>query len=97
MFGSTRTNRPFGASYLQKAYLHAAGERAGIPALGWHSFRHTYRALGRKAGASLEEQKFLMRHASLQQTSEYGNEGIDRAELVREPNSRIVTMLKRRA
>jgi integrase len=92
MFGSLVTSRPLDAHGLQK-HLREAGDRLGIPSLGWHNFRHTHRALARQAGASLEEQKLMMRHATIQQSAEYGNDGIDNAELIRRANRKVISIL----
>jgi hypothetical protein len=65
--------------------------------LGWYNFRHTYRAMMRQSGATMEEMRLAMRHASMAMTVHYGNDGIDHAEEVRPANRRVVEMLKKAA
>jgi integrase len=45
LFGNIITGRPFWRGTLQKDHLIPAGQKVGIPNLGWHCFRHTYRAM----------------------------------------------------
>jgi integrase len=72
-----------------------AGKKVGIPNLGWHDFRHTYRAMMRELKISLEEQRTLMRHGDIRTTLGYGGES--KAETVRGPNARVVEMLRKQA
>jgi len=96
VFCSERTGRPFDRDYLREQYLKPAGERIGIPGLGFHSFRHSYRAMQRTLGIDMETQRSLMRHARISTTIDtYG--GNDNMERVRPANSRIVEMLPRRS
>lgn len=43
LFGSMITGRPFHAMTLQGDYLKPAGERLGLPGLGWYTFRYSFR------------------------------------------------------
>jgi integrase len=67
----------------------------GIPNLGWHDFRHTYRAMMDELKISLEEQRTLMRHEDIRTTLGYG--GKSKAETGRAANARVVEMLRKRA
>lgn len=92
VFGSERTGLPYDRDYLRAAYLQPAGVRVGIEGLGWHQFRHSYRAMMREAGVSLESQKSLMRHSKLSTTVDtYG--GDDDVERLRAANSKVVSIL----
>lgn len=71
LFGNMATGRPFWRGMLQKDHLVPAGNAVGIPNLGWHDFRHTYRAMMRQEKISLEEQKTLMRHSDIRTTLGY--------------------------
>lgn len=93
LFGNITTERPFHRDALQKRYLAPAGLRAGIIGLGWHTFRHTYRALLRELETPLEVQQYLLRHASITTTMEYGKFGPGRERMLREANARVVEML----
>lgn len=75
VFGSPLTDRPYHRDSLQQKHLAPAGLRIGIPNLGWHAFRHTYRAQLRRLGLPLEVQQKLMRHADLATTTRYGQSG----------------------
>lgn len=95
VFCSERTGNPPDRDYLRSEYVQPAGERIGVQGLGWHSFRHGYRAMLRESGASLEDQKNLLRHSKLATTIDtYG--GADNAERLRPMNQKIVEMLPRR-
>ena len=95
IFCSERTGRPLDRDWLRSEYLQPAGERIGLPGLGWHSLRHTNRAMMRTLGIDMETQRGLMRHSKIATTiNTYG--GADSAERLRPANSRIVEMLPRR-
>lgn len=74
LFGSAETKRPFSMAGLRQMYLAPAAARHGLPYLGWHDFRHTYRALQRELGTPLEVQRDLMRHTTVAMTERYGRE-----------------------
>jgi integrase len=58
---------PYNASKIQSKILRKAGNDIGLTfSLGWHTFRHTYRTLLRQAGAPMDVQRDLMRHADIQ-------------------------------
>ena len=95
VFCSERTGRPLDRDWLRSEYLQPAGERIGVPGLGFHSLRHFYRALLRKMDTPLEVQKNLLRHSKLATTIDvYG--GKDDAERLRPENAKVVEMLARR-
>lgn len=73
-------------------YLKPAAARAKVDKVGWHTFRHTYRALLKRCGTQLEVQKDLMRHSDLRVTMGYGVES-DVGVANREANSRVFGML----
>jgi integrase len=95
LFGNVTTGRPFWRDSLQADHLVPAGRKVGIPNLGWHDFRHTYRAMMRELKISLEEQKTLMRHADIRTTLGYG--GKTPAEHGRAANAKVVEMLRKGA
>ena len=58
---------------ILKDYIQPAAQKAEIGKVGWHTFRHTYRASLKRCGTPLEVPKELMRHANLKTTAEiYG-------------------------
>lgn len=74
VFGSVVTGRPFHRDSLQSDHLQPAGLRIGVPGLGWHTFRHTYRKLMQQFGVQSDIQQMLMRHADLRTTLNYGRD-----------------------
>lgn len=91
VFGSARTEMPFHASTLRGDYLSPAGVRAGVEHLGWHTFRHTYRAYVRDvAKAPLELQSQMLRHSNLQMTTEYGRESEAKQKAMRKHHVQVV-------
>lgn len=95
LFGNILTGRPYWGGTLQQDDLVPAGKAVGIPNLGWHDFRHTYRAMMDELKISLEEQRTLMRHEDIRTTLGYG--GKSNAETGRAANARVVEMLRKRA
>jgi integrase len=83
---------PYNASKIQSAILRKAGKDIGLTfSLGWHTFRHTYRALLRQSGAAMDVQRDLMRHADIQTTMQtYGGTQLDE---LRPINSTVVDSL----
>lgn len=68
LFGNVITGRPFWRGTLQQDHLIPGGKKIGIPNLGWHCFRHTYRAMMDQEKLTLEEQRALMRHEDIRTT-----------------------------
>lgn len=93
LFGNLITGRPFWRGTLQQDHLIPAGKKIGIPNLGWHDFRHTYRAMMDEEKLTLEEQRVLMRHEDIRTTLGYG--GKSKAETVRGANARVVEILRK--
>ena len=93
MFPSPRTGRPYELNCQQKV-LRPVGEKLGIKGLGFHTFRHTYRAWLDATGAPVGVQQRLMRHAQSSTTmNTYGGDGLMQAK--RQANSDAVRMLLR--
>jgi integrase len=88
LFGSPMTGRPYHRDALHKDYLIPAAQKIGLPKLGWHDFRHTYRAMLRDLELPLEVQQKLMRHTTIEMTAKYGNSPMDKAK--REGNRLLV-------
>lgn len=72
VFPNPDTGRPWHADSLRSDHLHKAGKTIGIPNLGWHSFRHSYRTLIDEAGTPAGIMMHLMRHSNVSQTMKYG-------------------------
>ena len=87
------SGRPRWQGMILKGYVQPAADRAGIGKVGWHTFRHSYRAWLKRFAAPAEIQKELMRHSNLKTTLEiYGIEP-DVAPAHREANSEVVRAL----
>ena len=94
VFQNPVTHRPYHQEQIQKRYLKPVGSKAGLPfSLGWHTFRHTYRAWLDDTGAPMSVQQQLMRHASIQTTMNVYGQAMP--ETKPQANSKIVQMLKR--
>lgn len=88
VFANPVTGRPYWRDSMQSRYLRPAGKRIGLNDLGWHSFRHTYRAMMKRMGVPLELQQQLMRHSDIRMTMEYGKSSA--IELTRPVNARLI-------
>ena len=87
------SGKPRWQGMILKDYIQPAAAKAGIGDVGWHTFRHSYRAWLKRYGAQIEIQKELMRHSNLKTTLEiYGIEP-DVAPAHREANSGVVRVL----
>lgn len=95
LFGNLTTERPYWRGTLQQDHLVPAGRRVGIQGLGWHAFRHTYRAMMRELDIPLEMQKTLMRHSDITVTLGYG--GQTPSKTSRPFNAQVVEIMRKRA
>lgn len=94
VFASPVTGSCYYSGIIQRQVLKLKGEELGIVGLGWHTFRHTYRALLDETGAPIGVQQKLMRHSNVATTMNvYGNATI-RAK--QEANSKVVQMVMAR-
>jgi integrase len=91
----TKGQRPFWPAQLLKDHIKPVAREAGLPNIGWHSFRHTVSAWGKEAGLELEDVKTLLRHEDIATTSNvYGDLGIDSKRRIQQ---RLVEFVKRQA
>ena len=93
VFPSPITDRCFHASPIQQDYIRPAAQRLGLKGVGWHTFRHTYRAWLDATGAPIGVQQKLMRHAHPGTTGIYGGALLMRSK--RDANSKVVRMALR--
>jgi integrase len=92
VFPNPVTGRPYHQEQIQKRFLKPAGDKAGLGfSLGWHTFRHTYRAWLDDTGAPMTVQQQLMRHASIQTTMNVYGSAIPNTK--REANGKIVQIV----
>jgi integrase len=91
----TKGTRPFWPAQLLKTHIKPVAVAAGLPNIGWHSFRHTVSAWGKEAGLGLEDVKTLLRHENIATTSNvYGDIGM---EVKRRIQQRLVRFVKEQA
>ncbi len=91
VFPSHVTGGCYYAGMIQQQVLKPAGEGIGLPGIGWHIFRHTYRSFLDETGAPIGVQQKLMRHSNVATTMNvYGNASL-RAK--QQANSKVVQMV----
>jgi integrase len=94
LFGNIDTGKPYHADTMRQRHLNKAAATIGLPKLGWHAFRHTYRARLAELGLPLEVQQKLMRHASIDMTTKYGRNSM--LKVTRPANAQVVEMVMRK-
>ncbi len=94
LFGNIDTGKPYHADTMRQRHLNKAAAKIGLPKLGWHAFRHTYRARLSELGLPLEVQQKLMRHASIDMTTKYGRNSM--LNVTRPANAQVVEMVMRK-
>ena len=95
MFGNPVTEMPYWRDSVLEDHVEPAGARAGVPGIGWHSFRHTYRTNLDELGESIQVQQKMMRHADIKTTMAYGDQKLDKRR--REANVKIFEFVRRSA
>jgi integrase len=69
LFANPRTGKPYHQEEIQKKHIQPAAMAAEIKtAVGWKTFRHSYRSWLDETEAPIGVQRELMRHASIQTT-----------------------------
>ena len=87
----TRQGSPLCSRNLRRRALAPAGERAGIPSVSWHAFRHTHATYLAETGASIKTAQAQLGHSSLQTTLEVYTHAIPNAQ--REAVGRLANLL----
>jgi integrase len=91
VFPSPITGGCFHAGVIMRKHIRPAGEKVGLKAVGWHSFRHSYRGMLDDTGANTGTQQGLMRQANVSTTMNiYGRAGMKAKQ---EANSKVVQMI----
>jgi integrase len=91
----TKGKRPFWPAQLLKKHIKPTALAAGLPSIGWHSFRHTVSAWGKEAGLKLEDVKTLLRHEDIATTSNvYGDLGMNAKRRIQQ---RLVAFVNQQA
>jgi integrase len=76
MFPSVVTGRPYHAGILLRRHLHPLAAEVGVPRLGWHTFRHTFRSWLDAVGTAVGVQQKMMRHADVTTTMNVYGKGM---------------------
>jgi len=93
LFPNLDTGGPMWRDSVLARHIKPAAARAGLGLVGWHTFRHSYRAWLKRVNAPIEIQQELMRHANVQTTLDtYGKE-TEVTDLHRQVHSRVVKMI----
>lgn len=95
VFPSPTTGGCFHAGVIQRKRLKPAGALIGLPGIGWHTARHTYRSLLDETGAPVGVQQKLMRHANVSTTMNVYGKAALKAKA--QANSKVVEMVMRKA
>jgi integrase len=92
VFPNLDTGKPMWQESILDRHIKPAAERAELGSIGWHTFRHSYRAWLDDTNAPILVQRDLMRHASIQMTADYGKR-TKVSDQKREVHSRVVKMI----
>jgi integrase len=76
MFPSIVTGRPYHAGILLRRHLAPLASKVGVPRLGWHTFRHTFRSWLDAVGTAVGVQQKMMRHADVATTMNVYGKGM---------------------
>jgi integrase len=77
LFPSPRTPRPYTPGVALTKILKPTAEKLGLPNIGWHTFRHSYKAWIASGTATLTQQKDLMGQASIEIGLMYGGTPVE--------------------
>jgi len=77
LFPSPVTPRPYTPSVALAKVLKPAAEKLGLPKIGWHTFRHSFKSWISGSSATLIEQKDLMGHSSIEIGLMYGGTPVE--------------------
>ena len=91
VFPNRKTLRPYHQDIVTKRYLRPIAASLGVPHLGWHTFRHTYRAWLDATGAPVGVQQKLMRHANVATTMNVYGDAL--MESKKKANEKILAMI----
>ena len=78
VFPSPITGGCRSADTILHDYIKPAAAKLGLPKVGWHTFRHSYKSWQSKGGATLSQLKDMMRHSDITTTANiYGGTPIE--------------------
>jgi integrase len=76
VFPSVVTGKPYHAGVLLRHHLKPLAAKIGVPRLGWHTFRHTFRSWLDGVGTAVGVQQKMMRHADVATTMNIYGKGM---------------------
>jgi integrase len=76
IFPSIVTGRPYHAGALLRRHLRPLASKVGVPRLGWHTFRHSFRSWLDSVGTAVGVQQKMMRHADVTTTMNVYGKGM---------------------
>jgi integrase len=77
LFPNLKGDKPRWTGIILQDHIQPVAKKLGLPHIGWHTLRHTYRSWLGSGDAKVSEQKDLMRHSSIKQTMAYGGTKVD--------------------
>jgi integrase len=77
LFPATRGDKPRWTGIMLQDHIAPVAKKLGMPHIGFHTFRHSYRAWLGGGDATLSQQKDLMRHSSIGVTMRYGGTPVE--------------------
>lgn len=78
VFPSPVTGHPYSPDTILQKKIKPAVKKLGLPKIGWHTFRHTYKSWLGSGTATLTQQKDMLRHADISTTGNiYGGTPIE--------------------
>jgi len=77
LFPAARGDKPKWTGIMLQDHIQPVAKKLGLPHIGFHTFRHSYRSWLGGGDATLSEQKDLMRHSSIGVTMSYGGTPVE--------------------
>jgi integrase len=78
VFPSPVTGHPYSADTILNKKIKPAAAALGLPKIGWHTFRHSYKSWLGGGKATLTQQKDMLRHADISTTANiYGGTPVE--------------------
>jgi integrase len=77
VFPSPKTGHPYSADTILAKIIKPIAKDLKLPAIGWHTQRHSFRAWIGKTQATLSQQRDLMRHGDIGTTMDYGGTPVE--------------------
>jgi integrase len=78
LFPARSGDKPRWTGIILQDHIQPTAKKLGLPHIGWHSFRHSYRSWIGSGDATVSEQKDMMRHSSIEQTMAYGGTQVEK-------------------